>query len=223
MIISCPSCNAQYDLPEGAIGPKGRRVKCTSCSYTWLQAPAGEESFEIIQEQITENFTTESKSKETTPPRAKVTQAVPVVKDVSARWIAGISFATSLLLIVLSILFLLFTRQGMTASWPPLALFYQALGVEVPVPGAELQLADIESKMMEDGTLWIKGKIQNNTKTDQVLAGLLIRVDGAKGWLKDWPVDLNNKVFRPKEEIPFEYRLQDVPTGVENVTIRFSE
>lgn len=35
MKIICPDCSAQYDLPAGAIGDKGRKVKCASCSNSW--------------------------------------------------------------------------------------------------------------------------------------------------------------------------------------------
>lgn len=35
MIIICPDCSAQYDLPAGAIGDNGRKVKCASCTNSW--------------------------------------------------------------------------------------------------------------------------------------------------------------------------------------------
>ncbi len=33
--IVCPSCQARYQLPDGAIGPQGRKVSCSSCSHKW--------------------------------------------------------------------------------------------------------------------------------------------------------------------------------------------
>lgn len=33
--IVCPSCQARYQLPEGSIGPEGRKVSCSSCSHKW--------------------------------------------------------------------------------------------------------------------------------------------------------------------------------------------
>jgi len=33
--IVCPSCQAQYQLPDGSIGPEGRKVNCSSCSHKW--------------------------------------------------------------------------------------------------------------------------------------------------------------------------------------------
>lgn len=33
--IVCPNCKARYQLPDGAIGPEGRKVSCSSCTHKW--------------------------------------------------------------------------------------------------------------------------------------------------------------------------------------------
>ena len=40
MRLVCPSCSAEYEVDDGAIGPRGRMVRCASCSSEWFQAPA---------------------------------------------------------------------------------------------------------------------------------------------------------------------------------------
>jgi len=44
--IVCPSCEAHYELPDGSIGPEGRRVSCSNCAHKWRAFPRGMEPAE---------------------------------------------------------------------------------------------------------------------------------------------------------------------------------
>jgi hypothetical protein len=84
MIITCPSCNAQYSLPDDAMAQKVAASNAQSCAHTWQQAPAGQDNIEFIQEQISENFTFLIQHLKPQPAerhRASKSEAVPVVKQ----------------------------------------------------------------------------------------------------------------------------------------------
>ncbi len=39
MELACPSCATHFSVPDGAIGAKGRKLKCSQCGHTWRQMP----------------------------------------------------------------------------------------------------------------------------------------------------------------------------------------
>ncbi|MEM8700012.1 MAG: zinc-ribbon domain-containing protein, partial [Pseudomonadota bacterium] len=47
--ITCPNCQAKYDVPVAALGPKGRDVACANCGHTWHATPDAEKTLVMSQ------------------------------------------------------------------------------------------------------------------------------------------------------------------------------
>lgn len=39
MQLTCPNCAATYEVPENAIGPNGRKIRCRACETSWIEPP----------------------------------------------------------------------------------------------------------------------------------------------------------------------------------------
>lgn len=39
MLIGCPSCATHFSVPDKALLPKGRTLKCAKCGHKWFQSP----------------------------------------------------------------------------------------------------------------------------------------------------------------------------------------
>jgi predicted Zn finger-like uncharacterized protein len=42
MILSCPNCATRFGVPDHALQPAGRTVKCSRCAHLWFVGPDGE-------------------------------------------------------------------------------------------------------------------------------------------------------------------------------------
>lgn len=47
MRLTCPNCDAQYEVDAAVIPAEGRDVQCSSCGHTWFQLPEGAEPIAV--------------------------------------------------------------------------------------------------------------------------------------------------------------------------------
>lgn len=96
MRLTCPNCDAQYEVDDAVIPDDGRDVQCSNCGHTWFQASAaalseetrrGSQSLEeAVDSDFDDSFFGASDEKTTaleTPPETPPT-AVPEIATASA-------------------------------------------------------------------------------------------------------------------------------------------
>ncbi|MGR3542405.1 MAG: zinc-ribbon domain-containing protein, partial [Hasllibacter sp.] len=48
MRLSCPNCDAVYEVPADAVPPEGRDVQCTNCGHLWFQEAGADADAEAL-------------------------------------------------------------------------------------------------------------------------------------------------------------------------------
>jgi predicted Zn finger-like uncharacterized protein len=216
MIVTCPSCEAQYILPDEAVGSRGRRVKCSSCAYTWLQSSEAEEvpiyaDAEVSQPQQTQKQPLVDMNR-FMPQAAPESMSRPAIIGA----LSGLAFFAVTLGVTIAI------RSAVASGWPPSTLLFEKVGLAVPAPGAGVVFEDVTAALDKD-FLTVKGKIVNDTAHNIKLPDLIVRVSGGQGWLKDWPIPLYDKIMPPGESAGFDYTLSEAPADGTDVVVRFTE
>jgi predicted Zn finger-like uncharacterized protein len=125
MLVLCPACAAQYDVPDRLIGT-GRRLRCARCDHDWMvrsPAPPPPPVF-------------------TAPPVAAPPLAAPVPAQAAplAPWprlragraVSGLglwlAWAASVGAVLLALAGLWLFQAELSVAWPPLQRLYGVLG-----------------------------------------------------------------------------------------------
>lgn len=64
MIIACPACATRYVVPDSAVGPEGRTVRCAKCKHSWFQ-----DGPELVEPMAAAYAAPVAKKAEPSPPR----------------------------------------------------------------------------------------------------------------------------------------------------------
>ena len=71
MILLCPNCGAQYEVPEDHIPKKyGRDVQCSACNHTWFQTHPAQDLQPILQDETGTNGVASDRSEISEPPES---------------------------------------------------------------------------------------------------------------------------------------------------------
>lgn len=237
MILTCPQCDMRYLVSAVSIGPDGRKVRCASCSHVWFQppdAPGGEETFrDILQQEmhvapipeavrpIPEGSNVPAHPKDVPPAK----KAASVDRRAVMADLAGYAAAACILALVLAAIVLM--KDGMVRAWPPSALFYQSIGMDVHVAGEGLAI-DRLSATIERGdnadTLKVRGSVINLTSSDVVVPRLLATLKMKDGGMSEqWLIELPTDRIKAESAVEFTTEYPGLPSGVHSVALSFSE
>ena len=223
MILECPECRTRYLVPDSAIGPDGRTVRCASCKHSWFQSPP---VLDLV-------------ARAETPPPAQPERYVPPAADArqdddedydafahrppfrprrnpAKHWtIAAIAAGVAMI-----------AGAGAIVSFGPGGIG-SLLGLSLAQDATPLTLIDnpIERRDLDNGSemFAISGKVVNPTNERQ-------RVPDIRAELKDaqdrivysWTIRPEATTLAPRSSVEFNSAKLDVPVNSKHLVLSFA-
>ncbi len=134
MRIACPTCGAEYDVPDRLLSGAARTLRCSRCATDFAlpslaaAPPPPPAPPEPVAVPAPAPAPPPAAAEPEAPPAPAVPERTPVARDPQDRALLG-AWAASVLVVLGGIAAMLVFRAQLMAAWPPVTRFFSVLGL----------------------------------------------------------------------------------------------
>jgi len=236
MILTCPDCATRYSTSAQAIGPNGRKVKCSNCETTWFVS--AEPDIMLLQDE--ENA---QRVIQETPPEERfdsqnevgfgakpVTGAHVQIRDMADQrrrnqrlmGISALWFGTFGILFLGALLAYMF-RQPIVERFPASASIYSAFNIDVKVNGLNFEDPKTRTVVLNGTpTFIVNGHIQNvSSEAREIPLIELSLVNASSETLASWVVQPSQPKLAAGERMEYVSEYPNPPVDMDTLKYRF--
>lgn len=239
MILVCPSCNTRYLVPDTAVGPTGRQVRCASCKHSWfaegvvpppapVELPLPEPPASVVAPSVVD-----------VPPMASVAEPPGSWRDGEDEYDAPDAFAHEppfrprrhptrrWTIAAIAAAVLLVSGIG-AIQYFGTPSFAARLGLPVGTVDVPLLLEvprKPERRTLESGNelFAVSGRVVNPTDSQQRVPDILAELRDAQGRVVySWTIAPPRRTVGPRGSVEFNSAEVDVPKGARELNLSFS-
>jgi predicted Zn finger-like uncharacterized protein len=239
MIVTCPSCETQFNVQPAQLGPRGRRVRCARCGHQWHQAPLDDTGADdddpfaspayedgrgrAAEDEADEDEIAAIAGRLGVEPAADETDAD---EEAPLRQRGWLGWAALLLILAALGAGAVVLRDAVVQFWPPAARAYQLANLPVTEPAMYgLSIRNVRSERAIDAgqrVLLVSGDVVNNAAQAKKLPRLRVALTDAGGAeIFHWTVTVAKPELGPTETVRFSTRLPNPPEAAKSLAVRF--
>jgi predicted Zn finger-like uncharacterized protein len=248
MILECTECRTRYVVPDSAIGPDGRTVRCAACRHSWFQAPAA--PLDLIERaKVAPAVASPAPAPLPVPaaptpvaalaPAAVEPPAAPIVRDVTPPGDADYDAfahqppfrprrnpARRWTMIALAAGLLMLAALAALVYYGGENIAGQ-LGLPIVAQESPLRMVEnpIERRDLANGSemFAVSGKVVNPTDTKQPVPDIRVELRDAQGRLVyNWTIRPEKMALPPRGSVEFNSAKLDVPVNSQKLVLSFA-
>jgi len=166
MILTCPACATSYFVPDTAIGPNGRRVRCKSCGHDWRavseDAPLDLAEVAAAVAPASPLDAPLNEDPATPPPLPQAFRAREQERRRAREAVRqGLAWGLLIVLIMAVLVSAYIWRDSIVARVPGLATAYKAVGIHTNAVGLEFEAENARYAAHDTSRVVVSGAVRN--------------------------------------------------------------